>query len=80
MASTAEAIRMCMAKTDTKYADIARRWNTTRQAVSNKAYRKSWSADELADIANMLGAQLVIRFPDGLDIRIDPDIPVRDQK
>ena len=73
MASVSDSIRMCFIKTKLKQVDLASRWSTSRQAISNKFYRDYWSADELADLARFFGAQLVFKFPDGMEIPVLTD-------
>lgn len=73
MATVSDAIRMVFTKSKCKQTNLAARWFTTRQAISNKFYRDYWSADELVDVARFAGASLVFKFPDGMEIPIITD-------
>lgn len=68
-----DSVRMILLKSKRKQAELADRWKTTRQAISNKFYRDYWSADELCDLARFTGSQLVFRFPDGQEILVETD-------
>ena len=73
MANVSDTIRTVLAKAKRKQSDLGLRWNTSRQAVSNKFYRDYWSADELVDIAKFTGCRLVFQFPDGVELPVDTD-------
>ena len=77
MDSVSDAIRICFTKTKKKQTELARRWQTSPQAISNKFYRDYWSADELVDLARFFSAKLIIKFPDGIEIPITTDQPPR---
>ena len=62
---------MCFTKSRRKQIELARRWHTSRQAVSNKFYRDYWSADELVDMAKFFGAKLIFKFPDGMEVPVE---------
>lgn len=72
-----DSIKMCLTKTKRKQTELADRWCTTPQAISNKFYRDYWSADELVDLADFFGAHLVFKFPDGQEIPVLTDEPPR---
>ena len=73
MASVSDTVRIVLTKAKLKQTQLAQRWNTSRQAVSNKFYRDYWSADELVDLARFAGCQLVFKFPDGTEIAAETD-------
>ena len=77
MATISDALRMCFTKSKRKQVELATRWNTSRQAISNKFYRDYWSADELADLADFFDAQLIFKFRDGMEIPVTTDEPPR---
>ena len=72
-----DSIKMCLTKTKRKQTELATRWDTTPQAISNKFYRDYWSADELVDLADFFGAKLIYKFPDGQEIPVQTDEPPR---
>ena len=67
------AIRMALAKVNSSATKIAEPWGISRAAISNKFYRDSWSADDLVKLCHLIGAELLIRFPDGQEIKVDSD-------
>ena len=73
MATVSDAIRICFSKTRRKQTELARRWNTSPQVISNKFYRDYWSGDEMADLAKFFSCQLVFKFPDGMEIPVKTD-------
>lgn len=77
MSSVSDSINLCFAKSKKKKLDLAARWHTSRQAVSNKFYRDYWSADELVDLARFFGADLIFRFQDGMEVPVTTDAPPR---
>lgn len=77
MNTVSDSIKMCLTKSKLKQVDLADRWHTTRQAISNKFYRDYWSADELADLAKFFGAQLIFKYPDGQEIPVTTDVAPR---
>lgn len=77
MATVSDALHLCFVKARRKQTELAARWNTSRQAISNKFYRDYWSADELVDLGKFFGAKLVYRFPDGMEIPVTTNVQPR---
>lgn len=51
--------------------DLAEAQAVSKQAISNKISRGTWSGKELLDVAKLTGSKLVFEFPDGTRIVID---------
>lgn len=51
--------------------DLAEAQDVSKQAISNKISRGTWSGKELLDVAKLTGSKLVFEFPDGTKIVID---------
>lgn len=51
--------------------DLAEAQNVSKQAISNKISRGTWSGKELLDVAKLTGCKLMFEFPDGSKIVID---------
>ena len=65
------AIRMALTKVGSSAAKIAEPWGASKAALANKFYRDSWSAEDLVKLCHLIGAELLIHFPDGQDIKVD---------
>ena len=69
-----DTVRMALQKGGKQQRELAEDWGfTTPQALGVKFNRGSWSANDLANIAEYTGGQLVIRYPDGQDIIVFPE-------
>ncbi len=54
--------------------DLALAQGVSKQAISNKIARETWSGKELLDVAKLTGGKLMFEFPDGTRIVInDPE-------
>lgn len=51
--------------------DLAVAQDVSKQAISNKISRGTWSGRELLDVAKLTGSKLMYEFPDGTRIIID---------
>ena len=51
--------------------DLAEAQSVSKQAISNKISRGTWSGKELLDVAKLTGSKLAFEFPDGSKIVID---------
>lgn len=51
--------------------DLAEFQDVSKQAISNKISRGTWSGKELLDVAKLTGSRLMFEFPDGSRIVID---------
>ena len=54
-------------------AALAKSWGVSAQAINNKFYRDSWTAEDLMKVAEITGGKLAILYPDGQKILILPD-------
>lgn len=71
MATVSQRIKQALIGCGRKQIELAEFFGISRQAMSNKFNRDSWSADELAKVASFVGGNLVIEMPDGQRIPID---------
>ena len=71
--TVSRAVRLALVKAGSNASRIAEPWGTTKSAMSNKFYRDSWSAEDLVKLCHIVGAELLIRFPDGQEIKVDSD-------
>ena len=75
-----DVIRTALAKGKKKQTDIADVYKCKPAVIYSKMQRSSWSAADLARIADIVGAQLVFVFPDKEMLRIVEDHPVPKKK
>lgn len=78
MATVSQRIKQALAGCGKRQTDLAEYFGISRQAMSNKVARDSWSSYDLAKAAKFCGGTLVIIMPDGQQIVIDA--PVTDDK
>lgn len=52
---------------------LAENFGMTKQTMSNKMSRESWSAGDLIRVANLVGGKLAFVLPDGTTIYFDPE-------
>lgn len=52
--------------------DLAEYFGMTKQTMGNKMNRDSWSAKDLAKVAEYVGCKVAFILPDGQQIFIDP--------
>lgn len=71
MATVSQRVKQVLAGSDKKQFDMASYFGISRQAMSNKIARDSWSAYDLAKVASFVGGELLIKMPDGQMIKID---------
>ena len=72
MATVSQRIKQALIGCGRKQIELAEYFGISRQAMSNKFNRDSWSAYELAKVVSFVGGDLVIVMPDGQRIVIDP--------
>lgn len=65
-----EKVKALLNLTGKKQADLAAHMGIAAQSVANKMQRDSWSAKDLANIADFVGGKLSISLPDGQQIYI----------
>ena len=71
MATTSQRVKQALVGCGKRQVDMAEYFGISRQAMSNKVARDSWSAYDLAKVAEFVGGQLAIIMPDGQKIVID---------
>lgn len=72
MATVSQRVKQALAGSDKRQIEMASFFGISRQAMSNKVARDSWSAYDLAKAAEFVGGKLVIVMPDKQQIPIDP--------
>ena len=80
--TVSNAVRMAVAKKGMNQAELAKAWGVSAQAINNKFYRNSWSAEDLMKVADITGGKLAFLYPDGQQILIlseKPEIPEKDE-
>ena len=65
-----EKVKALLNLTGKKQSDLAAHMGIAAQSVANKMLRDSWSAKDLATIADFVGGKLSISLPDGQHIYI----------
>ena len=69
-----DCVRMALQKGGRTQVEMAEDWGfTTPQALGVKFNRGSWSANDLANVAEYTGGVLTIKYPDGQEILIYPE-------
>ena len=71
MATVSQRVKQALAGCGKRQVDMAAYFGVSRQAMSNKVARDSWSAYDLAKAATFCGGKLAIIMPDGQNIVID---------
>lgn len=71
--SVSNAVRMAIAKKGMSQTSLSKVWGISTQAINNKFYRDSWSAEDLQRVADITGGRLMFVYPDGQQILILPD-------
>lgn len=66
-------VKAMLAMSGKKQIDLAAYFGVMKQSMQNKMVRDSWSAKELAKVAEFCGCKLVIMTPDGGQLFVDPD-------
>ena len=70
-----DCVWMALRKAKRQQGELAEAWGySSKQAIGNKFSRNSWSANDLAKIAEFTGGKLLIRYPDGQEILIPPEV------
>ena len=71
MATVSQRIKQALAGCGKRQTDLAEYFGISRQAMSNKVARDSWSSYDLAKAAKFCGGTLAIIMSDGQQIVID---------
>ncbi len=72
MASVSQRVKQALVGCGKRQTEMAEYFGISRQAMSNKVARDSWSAYDLAKAAQFVGGELAIIMPDGQHIVVDP--------
>ena len=71
--SVSNTVRMAAAKVGMNQAALAKAWGISAQAINNKFYRDSWSAEDLVKLAGITGGKLALIYPDGQQLLFLPE-------
>lgn len=66
-----DKVKAVLALAGKKQQELAQVFGMTKQTMSNKFARDSWSGKDLAKVAEFVGGQLAIIMPDGQTINIE---------
>lgn len=72
--SVSEKVKAVLALSGKKQMDLAEHFDMSKQVMSNKMARDSWSAKDLARAAEFCGCKLAIVMPDGQQIAIEGEV------
>ena len=70
--STSDKIRAVLSCTGKKQIELAEYLGMRKQNLNTKMLRDSWPADDLARVAEFVGAKVGFILPDGTTIYLDP--------
>ena len=73
MASVTQRIKQALAGCGKRQVDLADYFGVSRQAMSNKVARDSWSSYDLIKAAHCCGAKLMIVMADGQQIELEDE-------
>ena len=71
--SVSEKVKGMLALTGKKQIELAEEFEMSKQTMSNKMARNSWSASDLARAARFCGCSLAIILPDGQRLIIESE-------
>lgn len=71
--SISDKVKGLLALRGKKQLELAEHFDMSKQTMSNKMARGSWSADDLARVAEFCGCKLAFILPDGQQILIDSE-------
>ena len=71
--SVSDKIKGLLALSGKKQIELAEAFDMSKQTMGNKMNRGSWSARDLAKVAEFCGCKLAFIMPDGQQIFIDAD-------
>ena len=70
--STSDKVRAVLSCTGKKQIELAEYLGMRKQNLNTKMMRDSWPADDLARVAEFVGAKIGFILPDGTTIYLDP--------
>jgi len=71
--SITDKVKGLLALRGKKQLELAEHFDMSKQTMSNKMARGSWSGDDLARVAEFCGCKLAFILPDGQQILISSD-------
>lgn len=71
--SVSTVIRRALKKGKKSQTVLGEHWGTTPQVINNKMRLERWTGEELAQVAAFTGGRLVILYPDGDEIPVEPE-------
>ena len=71
--SITDKVKGLLALQGKKQLELAEHFDMSKQTMSNKMARGSWSGDDLARVAEFCGCKLAFILPDGQQILISSD-------
>ena len=74
-----DAVKAALSVADKAQGDLAQFQGISKQAITNKMFRGTWTGKDLLDVANLTGGKLLIEYPDGSKIVIDSPGTVAEQ-
>ena len=80
--TTSDIIRIMLIMRGMKETDICKALKWSMQALSNKMSRSSWKVQDLNDIVQVCGGELIIQFPDGTNLKVEnnANAPLREKE
>lgn len=76
--SASEQVKAVLSCTGKKQIELATYFGMKKQNLNTKMQRGSWSADDLARVAEFVGGRIGFILPNGTTIYLDP--PARESK
>lgn len=71
--SISDKVKAVLSLGGKKQVELAEHFGMSKQTMSNKVARDSWSGKDLAKVADFVGGRLAIILPDGQTIFIEPE-------
>ena len=71
--SVSDKVKGLLALSGKKQVELAETFGMSKQTMGNKMTRNSWSARDLAKVAEFCGCKLAFIMPDGQTIYIDSE-------
>lgn len=71
--SISDKVKGLLALRGKKQLELAEHFDMSKQTMSNKMARGSWTGDDLARVAEFCGCKLAFILPDGQQILISSD-------
>ncbi len=71
--SVSDKVKGLLALQGKRQLDLAEYFGMSKQTMSNKMARNSWSAADLAKVAEFTGCKVAFVLPDGQHLYIDPE-------